>query len=53
MVLCTHVKYGSIENFTAHQKSPRIKKVCALIPLAFFFVVLFVLFLILKMKESA
>jgi len=50
MVVCTHVQYGSMENFTAHQKNPRIKKVYTLIPLSFFFVVLLVLFLMLKIK---
>jgi len=50
MVVCTHVQYGSMENFTAHQKTPRIKKVYTLIPLSFFFVVLLVLFLMLKIK---
>ena len=53
MILCTHAKYGSIENFTVHQKNPSIKKVYTLIPLVFFFAVLLVLFLMLKPQAPA
>jgi len=53
MVLCTHAKYGSIENFTVHQKNPSIKKVYTMIPLVFFFAVLLVLFLMLKTQAPA